>query len=561
MIASRKRIITGIAVIAFLAINLAVVVVLRSARFKNWRADGLALDAMSAVDKADFASANQKVAAALQLSPGNVGALRAAAKLHFRAGSPQSTVLYKTLIETGQASQDELLDASESALRSRDFRFLDEVLKSLSSNPPQDARYFMVQADYVLAQNNLPAAIGFATKAIEVAPENQMVQISRARLLLATGDPAAVKEARQVLDEIVAAHSKFAPAALLILIANPALSSEERLANCNTLLGDPNATFSDRLQAYEVQIQLQPSLKGEIIQKIGKEMPDSVDARKSLGAWLVRQGELREAEALFPLNLALGREDYFLIWLDAVSGQKRWEDVRTVLQGKDVPIDPYLQSLFRGRTEAELGNSVLAQRHYRNAITAADRQPEALIYLAGYFNKLALPDLQQECLRKLANYPAYARFSYDALLSIAQSNKDTNAMLEILSQMRKLWPEDLAIQNDCTYLDLLLNRKVSAGLDEAFRRFEKDPSMFPFRLTYALALLRNGRAAEGLNLFENSPVAIGQLLPWQRVIFAALLAENGMVDGAKSIQATIPDAALRPEEIDLIGESLKSRVK
>ena len=125
--------------------------------------------------------------------------------------------------------------------------------------------------------------------------------------------------------------------------------------------------------------------------------------------------------------------------------------------------------------------------------------------------------------------------------------------------MAKRWPKDPAVLNDRNYLLLLQDRNVAQALEKSRNLARENPGLFPLKMTYALALLRSGRAEEGLNVFQNSPVQLVQLLPHQKAIFAALLAANGKREAATSIVSALSPAGLLPEERQLLLDFARSK--
>lgn len=554
----RKLIIIGVAVL-LVAGNVAGYLVIRSAWFKNWQAERLAHAALELIKKEDYVEAYQKTAAAMQLSPQAPTVLRASARLHFLSQSPQAAVFYRMLIDAGAADQTDLLDAAEAALALKDYRFYDEVMALLAKSPPSLARYYMLQGSHAVVVDDVPLAIRLTREAVKIEPENKDYAVALAQLLLGSGKPEQVDEGRTMLENI-ARGTEGKLNAMKALINSSAISPAQRLQFCDELLALRSADLADKLLAAEVAIQLDPARRQTLIPSLMATYGKGDDEQlKLLGAWLVRIRDPQAAEQLLPQQKAMRRKDFFLIWLDAVAGQNRWSDIRAVLSQKNVPLEAPLQSLFLGRAALQLDSPTSAEQHFRKAILAAERDPVMLIYLAGYFRMIGQQQFEIETLERLTSSPAYARFAYDGLLSLYRRSGDTRGLLKVLQQMKTRWPGDLAIQNDVSYLKLIFNEQVSAELYEAAKRFEANPSIFPLRMTYALALLRNGQGKQAMDLLEKSKVKFGELVPWQRAIFAAILADNGFQETAVDVADGIPDRSLTAEEQGFVTSFLSAK--
>jgi len=248
----------------------------------------------------------------------------------------------------------------------------------------------------------------------------------------------------------------------------------------------------------------------------------------------------------------LQRKDYFLVWLDAEAGQGNWDSIQTVLSTRNPPLEPALVSLFLGRAAQELGEPDFV-RYYEKALADAGRNLDLQLYLAAYFHRAGQPKVAERALRLLTLDPATAQPAYQSLLNQYREAGDTASVLATLREMAGRWPENAAVQNDLRYVELLMGeRSLSGLLAESQAAFEREPGRFPFRMTYALALLKAGQAANALALFEDSAVQLRQLLPWQKAILAAILRAGGMADGAAAVAETIPAGSLSREEQRLI---------
>lgn len=81
---------------------------------------------------------------------------------------------------------------------------------------------------------------------------------------------------------------------------------------------------------------------------------------------------------------------------------------------------------------------------------------------------------------------------------------------------------------------------------------DADPANPDFRATHALALLKAGRPAEALAVYDDVVVYAPALAPSQQAVVAAVLAANGDSDTAVSVSKTTDPALLRPDEVALV---------
>ena len=223
-----------------------------------------------------------------------------------------------------------------------------------------------------------------------------------------------------------------------------------------------------------------------------------------------------------------------------------------VLRSGETPLEPALRDLYIARCYEAMGQNGQANAFFERAARTPTEDRELLFYLAGYFNQRGQIALAEIVLGRLSRDAVASRAAFEALVNLYRSRGDTRKLSDTLEDMTRRWPKDPAVLNDRNYLLLLQNRDIAQTLERSRTLALGSPDLFPLKMTYALALLRSGRAAEGLNVFKDSPIQLAQLLPNQKAIFAALLAANGRKADAASVVSSFNPAALLPEERQLL---------
>ncbi len=122
-----------------------------------------------------------------------------------------------------------------------------------------------------------------------------------------------------------------------------------------------------------------------------------------------------------------------------------------------------------------------------------------------------------------------------------------------------MWPDDAAARNQDAYLRLLLGASGDAA--EAAERdaqvlVAKEPGNWQAGATLGLACLRLGRNKEAMAAFRGLRVSGGEP-PGALAVRAAILAANGIEDGARNDALLVSANPLLPEERALIAPLLQ----
>ncbi len=541
---------SAIAVIGLLAAISVLFVLPRFSFFREWRSGQIAREAELAMDSADWVRAHAKTIAAFQLAPENPAALRAAARLNAAAGTPQALGFYRTLLATGKATGDDYLHYSDSLLRSGSYPPFLAAVSEASSRLPDDPRVQLLLARYALAANDWPTAdkiLSGIMTADRTAPADRSLA---AQILLSVPLPdAKAAAAKWLLDNPPDGMPD--PKLLDAILATPGVPEDLLRRAASAVESLPGRSFDGRIEIAASKVRASPDEREAVFDGLVRQAK-TLDEKRSLASFFVRMKENQRALNLLPLMTARTRRDLFLVWLDASAGLGRWDEIMNILKSSQNPLEPALRELYVARCHEALGQDKIAEIGFERAAKIPTEDRDLLFYLAGYFNQRNRLPLAEIVLRRLTSDPLAARGAYEALLNIERLRGDSAGLLGILEEMHKRWPKDPAVANDRNYLLLLTERDISRTLERARVLEQDNPDLFPLKMTRALALLRAGRAADGLKIFESSKVQFGQLLPGQKAVFSALLDANGMGDASASVRADITTATLLPEEKALL---------
>jgi len=127
---------------------------------------------------------------------------------------------------------------------------------------------------------------------------------------------------------------------------------------------------------------------------------------------------------------------------------------------------------------------------------------------------------------------------------------DHALLLQSFEAARTAAPDLPAVQDFARRQDLLAVRPVDAA--ETAAAVQADPADLAARLTHGLLLLREGRAADALAVFDDIDVYVGQLPPGDQAIVYAIQAANGQKFEADALLAVIDRARLTEDEAALL---------
>jgi tetratricopeptide (TPR) repeat protein len=361
----------------------------------------------------------------------------------------------------------------------------------------------------------------------------------------------------------------------LTLLARRALSVAPNTADAwmpatadlvRALENHPLAKAPQKLLALDLQIHADASQRDALIARAIDLWKNAAPGDLAvLAGWLNSKNEFQKTLDAIPLEKALQSKDIFLQLLDALGGLGRWRELQQVLGSDKFPLDPVVQQMYLARCSAQLGEKTAAENNWKRALEAAGGDVQKLIGLAEYAEKNQVIDIAEAAYDSASVEAPKLRLAHQGRLQIAERKHDTAKMHRVLTEMKKTWPNDTAIQNDEAYTRLLLLRPDDESSKSAAQTIEhlardllaREPSSLPHRTLLALALLRQARAADAFALYERLHVPANTLTASALAVHAAVLAATDHRDDARTEAGQIPVDKLLPEERALIQDLLQ----
>jgi Flp pilus assembly protein TadD len=261
---------------------------------------------------------------------------------------------------------------------------------------------------------------------------------------------------------------------------------------------------------------------------------------------------------VLPEARAIQRQDLFLQYVNALAALQRWSEVKDLFLSEHSTVDPMVQHMYLAVAQVRLGSATAATNEWQRALQVANT-PEKLLTLATNAEQNSAPDIADAAYSEaIKTAPTKNRAAYAGRLRLALAAGKTAQAQTVAAEIAQMWPDDAAARNQDAYLRLLLGASGNAA--EAAERdaqvlIAKEPRNWQARATLGLACLRLSRDKEAMAAFQGQRVS-GAEPPGALAVRAAILAANGIEDGARNDALLVSANPLLPEERALIAPLL-----
>jgi hypothetical protein len=370
------------------------------------------------------------------------------------------------------------------------------------------------------------------------------------------------------IDRLLQKMAKFNDAhgleALRLGLVTPGLVKNDRMKWIEQYRSHPAATSESLLLADELQTQIDPSARVGLIQaQVKRALNLRFDQREPVIRWMLKNDQPKAALAILPLPEAIQSRETFLLWIEGASRSNRWNEIDAALRNPANPLPSYDTLPFLAQSLKMRGDSANADTLYRKAIALHESHPEFTGQVFGHLILAGEWALVQENLAVLFEDPTLAVGNFKSLALLVRNQRDSQHLLDFLEGAIK----SPFLKNDPLVLDSIdstkLVLKMPVSVVELESRANHHPNDVACRMTYALGLLCEGRKAKAIFELENGDhrVNAANLGPWQKAIFASVLAANDRLTEAQSLVAGIPPDSLTIQEAALLNGFLSSSTR
>ena len=495
----------------------------------------------------------------------HVDASRLLARMLDAEGDARSIFYYTVVTKSRRASIEDFKNLAQALVKYGDYSEAQVVAERIANrwNEPAyphliNAESFAKQGDSSAQENELRLALGIQ--------ENQATLSALIQYLMSQPDlmPNRASELDQLLQKMAKSNDAQGLDALRLGLVTPSLVKNDRMKWIEQYRSHPAATSESLLRADELQTQIDPSAREGLIQaQVKRVLGLRFDQREPVIRWMLKNDQPESALAILPLKEAIQSREGFLLWIEAASRSKRWSEMEVALRNPANPLPARDTLPFLAQSLKMRGDLANADTIYRKAIALHESQPESTgeifrhLILAGEWG------LVRENLDVLFEDSELALGNFKAIASILRSQRDSQYLLEFLEGALKspLLKNDVAVLASLASTKLAL--KLPVPLAELELRANQHPNNVHCRMTYALGLLCEGRKAKAIFELENGDHRFNaaSLGPWQKAIFACVLAANDRLTEAQSLAAAIPPDSLTIQEGALLNSFLDSSTR
>jgi hypothetical protein len=521
--------------------------------FKGWRSRQLALQSEKFIRQDQWSKATEKAEAAFLLKRTEPTALRAMARVMTHATNAVALQFWQQLILTGQASVPERRNFVELAIRFRSLAVAADQVKALLAEAPNEPRNLWLASQLFAALGNSSQAVYYATRARLFDPANKQYQYFLSTLLIDSSDAQQQSAARSNLWNLADEAGQVGLDALTFLSNRSDLTAQQRRELITRLKRNPLSGVAQELLVLDHSIHLEPDRRSQLLDAaIGRYKAAEPPALSQVAVWLNQHEEFKRTLELVPPEKAFKGKELFIPRLDALASLGRWDELRTILDSRQTPLEKTYSEGFQARCAMQLGNNASATVHWKNALSSAERNPEQLAWLALYAEKCGEFEQAGKAYRALIACVADVRPVYQTLKDLTERSGTSEQLRQLLAEMLKRWPDDTGLRNDYAYLSLLLSQELAASRRTAEELVNELPESLPRRTTLALACYRLQDFPAASKVYEGRQYDWRLALPGNRAVHAAVLAASGKATEAREEARAIPRDRLRAEEFDLI---------
>lgn len=591
----RRRIYISLGAVILLA--LIAVFVARPIRnaIHSWQARRHAAKAIVFINQQKWNEARDEATAGYQLQPKEPQAVRAVALLLSRAGQGDALEFWKNLADLTPLTPDDLREEARVALRVNDnARAGDATAKLLAQKNPATADWLL--AAEVDARKQLSdEAKAYLDKVLRdpraSRREKLQANVTLGNIAFALGDSVNPADIEQRVATLAKGSDDVSLDALMVLASRAAAAANNNGTKLSSITPEeiesaidahPLAKTQQKLVATDLKIAQHPGHREELIDEtVARFQKSDNDSLLALAGWLYRNGEFQRLINAIPLQRALQSRELFLQYVDALGALNRWDDIRKIIEAERFPLDPMIEHMYLARCFAQQGQQNGAENNWQRALEDAAGNVAKLITLGEYAEKNNAGAIAGKAFEAAAATSPKSRAAQQGRLRVAYHTRDTKQVHEILGEMLKIWPNDIAVQNDEAYTRLLLmtndERRMTNGgavvpspssrppidqpstIDQQLTTIKqlaedlvrREPASLPHRTLLALVLLKQNRPADALAVYKDLKVPANAVSPSALVVHAAVLAANGHYTDAGKEFSQAPAEKLLPEEAAL----------
>ena len=527
--------------------------------FTGWRAGDLAEKALANARTGNLAMARLQIASAENLRPGNPGVRRAKIFVRGRLGDPSANESWEELAAQASLTPEEIEERARLATQSGNDEQFGRALAALEQSGRGDTAAAFRSSRF-LKRGNLSASIEQSRSAATAATDNDTRKLDLIRLLLARHAPllkqprdappesaAAAREIVALVDELRETPSGNRAYALA-LGAFPLPASKAREWSA-AALRDLSASNPALLPAAQFMVASGDGTARDYFQKLAPVFERAeIGQQAQFAQWLNRQEMWDESLALLTAAKASRDPRAYEVRAQALAGKRQWQELLAMSEAPSNAPES-MRLALRGYAAAKLGKIGIAPKALADAVRASVRDgrlPETLAALDSIGEgKIAGPVIIEMCAS-----PGLA----DAMFRVARERfprQGERASLQAAWEAAATAaPDAPSVRDYRRRLRLLAGKPVDDG--ETLSAVDASPADPQPRFTRALALLKAGRPADALGVFQDIDIFVDRLAPGDQAIVIAIWEANGLDKHAAGLRRSLDPGLLQKGEDALI---------
>jgi predicted Zn-dependent protease len=511
--------------------------------------------------KGDYRNAWLSARQALLVNSNNFQACLIMAKLSDAAHSPATLDWCQRVVKLSPAITNKLLLAS-AGLRYQGppYPLTSQVLDDLSATAAGVPDFHIVSAELDLSLHRMADAETQFEAACQLEPTNRLFQLNLAVIRLGSTNNASADDARAKLNQF-STDANLGPSALRSLIADRLLHNDASGAlNYSTqLLANAQATLNDRLQQLGILKRLQSSALATQLNALQRDAATNAAMAAQTASWMEANGFVSDTVSwlkTLPASIQT-QTPVRLAFVDCCLNTTNWQGLRNLTSSGDWGEMDFLRLAFSSHAWSELGEPLMADGHWRSAVSEAGERLGALTALLELANRWQLPRAREDLLWRILRRFPDARWAQDSLERLYFDAGNTAGLYQLSLKQLPRSPQNVGLKNNLAATALLLKTNLTQACQWAAEIYAEAPTNAHVVSTYAYALHLQGRNQEGL-------AALQKLKPSQleqrslALYYGVLLSATGKAsEAAPYLQIARTKGQLLPEEKQLLAETDK----